>query len=68
MTPATIAIANIILPEVFALIRARRQQVNPATGQPFTYAEALEAEGLRLDAEHIQLMSDLAKDLADGAV
>jgi len=68
MNPATlIAIFNIVAPEVFGFINSQKQKVNPATGQPFTYAEILEASGIKLDVEHEQLLSDIAADMAEGA-
>jgi protein-disulfide isomerase-like protein with CxxC motif len=68
MNPALlIAIFNIVAPEVFTFINSQKQKVNPATGQPFTYAEVLENAGIALDVEHQKLLADMAADLAEGA-
>lgn len=63
-----LAILNIILPEVFTFIKQQKSTTNPATGQPWTYLEILQASGIQLDAEHAQLMADMFQDLAEGAV
>jgi hypothetical protein len=63
-----IAIFNAVMPEVFSFIKGQTQTTNPATGQPWTYAEILAAAGIQLDAEHIQLLADMAADQAAGAV
>jgi hypothetical protein len=62
-----IAIFNIVAPEVFSFINQQKQTTNPATGQLWTYAEILADAGVKLDAEHAQLMQDLAADIAAGA-
>lgn len=62
-----ITIFNLVAPEVFSFINSQKQKVNPATGQPFTYAEILENAGIALDAEHQQLLADMAADIAEGA-
>jgi hypothetical protein len=64
---AIVAIFNIVAPEVFGFINSQKQKVNPTTGQPFTYAEILEMAGIKLDAEHEQLLRDMAADMAEGA-
>lgn len=64
MTPLEIAqLANIILPHLFAGI-ANLQAKNPA----LTYREALVQAGVKLDAEYIQLLADMAKAVEEGAV
>ena len=62
-----ITIFNIVAPEVFSFINSQRQNTNPATGQPWTYAEILASAGIKLDLEHDQLLADMAKDVAEGA-
>ena len=60
-------IFNIVAPEVFSFINSQRQTINPATGQPWTYSEILQDAGVKLDAEHAQLLADMAADIAEGA-
>jgi hypothetical protein len=62
-----IAIFNIVGPEVFSFINSQKQKTNPATGKPWTYSEILADAAIKLDAEHAQLMQDLAADIAAGA-
>lgn len=62
-----ITILNIVLPQVFGFLKSQSQKTNPATGQPWTYAEALAAGGAELDAEDLRLLADIAADMAEGA-
>lgn len=61
--PTIVAIFQIVAPHIFRYIEQLRED------QPdITYAEALAQAGIRLDAEYMRLLSDMAKDIADGAV
>jgi hypothetical protein len=62
-----LSILNIALPEVFKFINEQKQTTNPATGQPWTCPEILAAAGVQLDVEHLQLLTDMAADIAEGA-
>jgi len=67
MSPLLVSIFNIVAPEIFSFINSQRQKTNPATGQPYTYAESLEIAGIQLDAEYEQLLRDMTADKAEGA-
>lgn len=64
MTPLEIAqLFNIVAPHLFALLGAI-QQANPE----MPYREVLEKAGVKLDAEAVRLLADMAKALEEGAV
>lgn len=62
-----ITILNIVLPQAIGFIKSQGQKTNPATGQPWTYAEILATAGVELDAEDLRLLADMAADMAEGA-
>jgi hypothetical protein len=62
-----ITLLNIVLPQAVAFLKSQGEKTNPATGQPWTYAEVLAAAGAELDVEDLQLLADMAADMAEGA-
>lgn len=63
MSPLIITIFNLVAPQVFEFIRSQRAG-NPSV----SYKETLEAAGIRLDAQYAELLDDMAKAVAEGAV
>jgi len=62
-----ITLLNIVLPQAVSFLKSQAQKTNPATGQPWTYAEVLAAAGAELDVEDLRLLADMAADMAEGA-
>lgn len=58
-----IAILNIVLPQAFGFIGDLRRQ-DPT----LSYKDALIKSGLKVDAEVLQLVADMAKAVEEGAV
>ena len=58
-----IAIFNIIAPHVFGAIAEARRS-NPEA----SYRDALQAAGVKLDAEQARLLADMEQAIRDGAV
>lgn len=58
-----VTIFNLVAPHVFRIIDSQ-MNANPSQ----TYQESLEQVGVRLDAEYAQLLADMAKAVAEGAV
>lgn len=57
-----VAILNIVLPQVFGIIGDMRKQ-DPT----LTYEQALRQAGVKVDAEVLRLMADMAKAVEEGA-
>lgn len=60
---SAIGIFNLVAPQVFALIASLRNQKPDAT-----YEEILREAGVKLDAEAVRLLADMAKAVQDGAI
>jgi hypothetical protein len=58
-----VAILNIVLPQVFGIVSDMRRK-DPS----LTYEQALRNAGVKIDAEVLRLLAEMAKAVEEGAV